>query len=806
MPIVNGTEGNDVLYGTSGDDDVYGFAGDDYLYGGGVSGNGEGNDLLNGGTGSDTMYGGMMDDTYVVDISTDVINELFNEGTDTVVSSISWSLGRDFENLTLTGSAATRGAGNSLSNVIIGNDGDNQLEGGAGSDSISGGFGADTLDGGRGADTMNGGQGDDTYIVDDVGDLVAETSADGGVDSVHSSLSFTLGENLENLTLTAGDLNSGTGNGLDNVLIGSRGRNNLSGGLGDDVLNGSYGSDSLTGGLGRDTFVFSTGPNSLNIDQILDFSASDDLIELNEAAFSTLTATGPLASSAFRVGTAAADADDRIIYDPSTGNLYYDADGNALGAAVLFAQIDAGADPTHLNFVVTPNQAEGSVIYGTDGTEDITGTDGDDIIYGLGSFDSLNGGSGNDILDGGTGNDIMYGGLGNDTYYVDSSRDIVREYYGSHPSNGIDTVYASASFVLDGYTEHLTMIGSGAIRASANSLNNILIGNDGDNVFEAGAGDDLIEGGGGDDRLEGDAGADIMFGGTGNDFYYIDDMGDAVNEYASEGSDTVKSLIDFSLGQHVEDLILAGTAAINGSGNSLDNVISGNSADNRLKGGAGNDRLMAGLGDDLLNGGTGADSMYGGDGNDVYLVDNELDVADEQTGQGTDSVISSLSFSLGVNFENLTLIGNAISGSGNSLNNILTGNDLDNILKGGGGKDLISGGLGSDLLNGGSGVDKFIFDTALGESNVDVITDFSPVDDIIWLDQTIFDALPTGTLDPGAFHTGQAATEAGHRIIYDSASGNIFYDADGSGAGEAVLFAQVSSGTHLNYLDIFVTG
>ncbi len=221
--IINGTDSADALNGTVGDDRIYGLAGNDTLDGY------EGNDLLHGGAGVDTMRGGAGDDLYIVDNTGDVTTENTNEGTDTIESSVTRTLGNNIENLTLTGSAAINATGNTLNNILIGNSGNN------------------TLDGKAGADAMTGGAGNDIYIVDVASDVVKENHNEGG-DTVQSAVTYTLGANLENLTLTATTAINGTGNALDNVLNGGSGNNVLDGGAGNDTLNGGAGTDTLKGG------------------------------------------------------------------------------------------------------------------------------------------------------------------------------------------------------------------------------------------------------------------------------------------------------------------------------------------------------------------------------------------------------------------------------------------------------------------------------------------------------------------------------------------------------------------------------
>ena len=187
---------------------------------------GTGNDLIDGGAGADTMLGGLGDDTYVVDNAGDLVTEQVNEGTDTVQSSVTWALGANVENLTLTGIGAINGTGNSLNNVLTGNSAANLLSGGAG------------------VDTLLGGEGDDTYVVDQAGDVVTE-QANAGIDTVQSNVDYTLGANVENLTLTGSAVN-GTGNSLNNVLTDVSGVTNV-----------------LTGGAGDDTYVVGTGDTAV---------------------------------------------------------------------------------------------------------------------------------------------------------------------------------------------------------------------------------------------------------------------------------------------------------------------------------------------------------------------------------------------------------------------------------------------------------------------------------------------------------------------------------------------------------------
>ncbi|TCP36092.1 calcium-binding protein [Sphingomonas sp. BK235] len=277
--VIVGGLGANSLVGGAGNDKLYGAEGNDALDGD------DGNDLLDGGIGADVMRGGAGDDTYMVDDSGDQVVEDQGGGVDAVFASISYTLGGDVEHLVLTGAKAIDAMGNQFDNLLVGNDavntlkgliGDDTLLGGGGDDVLDGGWGDDLLDGGVGADRMTGGSGNDIYLVDNAGDRIIEWASKGGIDTVVSSIDYTLQDNLENLALRGSRDLVGSGNKGNNVLSGGAGNDVLLGQAGNDTLNGGAGSDQLWGGSGKDTFVFRAG--EAQGDHVFDFAKGDKLV------------------------------------------------------------------------------------------------------------------------------------------------------------------------------------------------------------------------------------------------------------------------------------------------------------------------------------------------------------------------------------------------------------------------------------------------------------------------------------------------------------------------------------------------
>ena len=540
---LTGTSANNIIFGLDGDDVITASGGNDTVYGG------AGNDTLDGGNNADMLSGGSGNDTYVVNGTGDVVVENLNGGTDTVQSSISYTLAANVENLILTGAGNLRGTGNDLDNHITGNSGNN------------------SLDGGLGADSMAGGLGNDTYVLDQAGDTVTE-AANAGIDTVKVGFSYTLGDNLENLTLTgAGDF-SATGNDANNTILGNSGNNIIDGGVGADIMKG---------GLGNDTYYVD------NVGDVISDSGGTDTV-ITSVSY-TLSNNG-------------------------VENLILAADGDINGGGNNLANT-------------------------------LTGNNHNNILTGSGGIDTIYGMDGNDTLNGNGGADILIGGGGDDTYVVDSANETLTEDHNS----GTDTVQSSVTWTLGDNFENLTLIGTGNIKGTGNADDNIIIGNSGNN------------------SLDGGGGHDSLLGGLGDDTYMINSTGVTIIENGGEGTDTVKSTISYTLDANVENLTLTGTGAINGTGNDLDNVLTGNSAANTLSGLGGND---------VLNGGGANDQLLGGDGNDTVFGNGGVDTID-----------------------------------------------------GGNGNDVLYGQAGADTLTGGLGADTFVFQAASAFGAVDKLTDFS---------------------------------------------------------------------------------
>lgn len=639
----NGTSGREVLYALDGDDVIDARGGNDMLdmgHGNDLARGGDGDDTLYGGTGSDTLYGGAGNDTlvgesgadylaggegndqYIITDDEDDVVEAENAGTDRVISTIDYALGINLENLILQDDSGARvGIGNALDNELQGNGLANELDGGAGNDMLIGAQGHDTLDGGDGEDRLIGGTGDDVYFVDDGGDLIEEAIAEGH-DAVFSTANYALSANVENLTLLGDSALIGEGNELDNVIQGNGADNTLLGAGGRDTLVGDAGSDYLDGGSNADEMSGGSGDDVYVVDHALDTvhengSEGHDTVissvdqQLNDHVEDLILTDAAMTGRGNRLDNTLLGNDQDNLLDGLTGSdtliggLGDDTYVLQGGDDAVIEEADAGNDTVILarNFSVNEIANIENIILSGWGNWSASGDDG---------VNQLTGNAGDNVLNGGVGNDIMRGGGGNDTYYVDDLDDDIYEEAGA----GIDTEIRSteSNYVLRDHVENLTLAGA-IYRGNGNNLDNIITGNDGANNLWGGAGNDTLFGGGGDDALFGSFGADVLVGGAGDDYYEVDHVNDVISESASEGEDTVRSGVSWTLGAHLEKLALDGTTNINATGNGLGNGLWGNTGDNLLTGGKGDDYLEGGQGNDVyvFNKGDGRDTIYSRD-------------------------------------------------------------------------------------------------------------------------------------------------------------------------------------------------
>ena len=396
--------------------------------------------------------------------------------------------------------------------------------------------------------------------------------------------------------------------------------------------------------------------------------------------------------------------------------------------------------------------------------------------------------------------DFIKGGIGTDTLIITT---------GTSAKNVAIDLNNSASQVLN--PSGTTISGFERFDLSSFLGTTSFLGTADNDWIKSGAGNDDLGGGDGNDYLNGGEGADLLGGGKGDDTYVVDNAGDVTAEFLNSGTDTVESSLTWTLKANLENLTLIGSANLNGTGNSLNNALTGNTGNNILDGGAGTDRLVGGL------------------GNDTYLVDSNRDVVVEKAGEGKDTVQSTATHSLTDNVENLALLGTAnINGTGNALGNLITGNSGNNLLKGldgydtligGAGNDTFIGGAGNDTLTGGAGNDQFLFGSGAKFTpthfGVDTVTDFVKGTDKISLSKVSFTALTSaiGNLNSSEFALINSAVNelflagsSSAKIVYNSATGKLFYNQNSAiaGLGTGGSFATLSGLPSLGATDFLV--
>ena len=464
-----------------------------------------------------------------------------------------------------------------------------------------------------------------------------------------------------------------------------------------------------------------------------------------------------------------------------------------------------------------PNEILASLSFdGQGGNDHIFGNSFADDFHGGAGSDRVFGGAGDDLLSGGTGSDLLDGEGGIDSASFAGAIGFSDTVIGwiTTSADGND-VLQNVEIAVDGDGQRNLLVGStgfATLQAALNAaeadddvrlaagtyagtfnysdaglrviaqpgavINATFTpsGSDGITVLAAGSVDHVTTGAG-SDLIDGGAGADTMTGGAGDDQYFVDQAGDIVNEAVGGGYDIVYAGASYALaaGQSVDVLGTVNelaTTAINLTGNELDNYVTGNAGANTIDGGLG-----------------GVDQLWGRQGDDSYFVDSD-DTVVEYAGHGYDIVYARADHTLSAGFE-IEVLGTVDNNASTAIN--LKGNELANYVTGNAGANTIDGGAGSDYLQGRGGADSFAFTTTLGATNVDEIADFVSGTDKIALDDAIFAGIGTpGSFDANAFFAGAAAHDADDRIIYNQATGQLFYDADGNGAGAAVLFGLVA--------------
>jgi Ca2+-binding RTX toxin-like protein len=512
------------------------------------------------------------------------------------------------------------------------------------------------------------------------------------------------------------------GTGEADIINGLEGHDTLNGEGGDDTLNGAAGDDNLNGGAGDDLLDGGTGANWL------DGGEGDDELILG-------TSSDPFARPSLAWGGTGADV---ITGGDGFDDLYSDQWQDPEEGYSSF-------NPYFPEFYHLPTLDRGVEV------DQISAGAGDDFVS-IGYGDSADGGTN----EGWSVGDILFLSLAaSPTGLTVDFRDTTL-IIGGGTITGFEAVnyvegseysdvftFSSSPFPLypdfggpSGGGTEISALG-GDDQVIAGYYTNNIWGGDGNDLLngaasqylmylDGGAGNDTLvgsnwsgaqlQGGAGNDLLDGGSAIDQLLGGAGDDAYVVDNAGDLITELSGEGTDEVRSAVNYQLTAYVENLVLTGSA-VQGIGNSLNNHISGNAGDNIIKGGRGSDTFEGGAGNDTYY--VSGTVHMAGDGGYSF---GELDQVVENAGEGTDSVISNVSYTLGANVENLRLLGEEdLSGFGNGGDNRITGNDGDNFLQGLDGDDWLDGGAGADFLIGGDGSDTYVID-----SQFDTIAPESP--------------------------------------------------------------------------------
>lgn len=784
-----GTAGDDTLSGSAGHDSLAAGGGNDLLTGAG------GNDTLDGGEGWDdrAAYAGAAFASFTITYNsatrqyTLVDNVASRHGTDVVtgVETFLFSDGAKGAGELLAGPALVL-TGTAAGELLHGGRGDDTIAGAGGADELRGWSGGDSLKGDAGADTLKGGEGDDTldggadqdiaFFTGDFADYYVFYDAatrwyhvhDGigsdGFDRVRNVESFQFADGLR----TWGDVTSGAGG--DGVVVkGTAASELLEGGTGYDTVVGYEGADDLRGHGGGDRLVGYGGADSLA------GGAGDDVLE-GGAGEDTAVFDGNFAD--YTIGYDPVSRTYSLQDDVGSGGfdqvkdveIFRFGDGD-----VSWADVTQGAGGDGLALTGT---VAGDTLVGGTGYDTLSGGDGADSLRGQEAPDRLHGNAGADTLEGGLGNDTLDGGADQDVarfsgafagyrigYNAATRQYTVEDNDSTDGVDGIDLVKNVEVFEFAGGV----FVDWGAVTSGNGGDGNLVKGTAADDVLSAGPGYDTVVGYDGADSLSGndagdflrgDGGADTLRGGRGNDTLdggvgmdtarytgafadYTIEFEESTRQYSvidnrvdpalNEGSDLVSNVEWFEF----SDGTLTWTQVDPGEGEGWS--LTGTSGNDYLMGNSGFDSLLGLGGDDLLVALTGNDSLSGGGGNDT-----------------------------------------------------LSGGDGDDVMIGGGGNDRLDAGPGVDTLRGGTGADTFRFDSPLDPA--DLIEDFNAAEDLLQFHTFNFAGLSAGPLAPEALQSGAGniALTADVRMIFDTTTGGLYYDADGSGAAAAVQLATLS--------------
>ena len=759
---ITGTNYNDILTGNSSANTINGNGGNDTLDGG------AGNDVLNGGTGIDTVSYQSSTAGVTVNLTTIVAQNTIGAGTDTLTN---------FENLT----------GSNHNDTLTGDSGNNIIIGGTGDDIIDGGYGADTIDGGDGIDTLTYLSSLEAITVD-----LSNTSSLFDVDIV---------SNIESIA----------GSNYDDLFIGDTTNNILNGGAGVDTISYKNSTAGVTVNLATITAQNTVGAGTDTLANFENLTGSDynDTITGNS---SNNVLEGGLGNDIINGGTGI----DTVTYENSTV-------GVSVNLTLTSAQTIQGTEKDTIT-----------------GVENLTGTNYDDILTGNSSANTINGNGGNDTLDGGAGNDILNGGDGVDTLSYATATAAIKVNLSTTSAqvtggSGTDTV-----------SNFENLIGS--------KYNDTLTGNDSNNTIDGGVGNDIIEGGLGNDALDGGIGIDTLSYALSSFSVTVDLSNENAQDTIGAGSDTIigfenltgSNYDDTLKGNTLNNIILAGLGndTLNGglgndtldggvgidtvtyedstvgvsvnlalttaqtiqgtekdtiknienlTGSDYNDILKGSTLSNTINGLDGNDTIIAGTGktNDIFDGGDGIDTISYEQATSLVTIDLSNTSSQVTTGSGSDTI---------TNFENLT---------GSNYNDTLTGDNNNNTIIGGAGNDTINGNGGNDTLDGGAGNDIFIFDQVLSIDNIDTILNFSSVYDTIKIDDSIFDVFTNlGTiLQSNLFSSiDGSASDGDDYILYNTTTGELSYDNDGSGSNAALVFATLGTTLHptISYTDFVV--